>query len=303
MEDAEATIQRAIESKRKAYKDDKTDPHEVLAELLIDSGRANDARQFVADRPPLSRGSLLIEIANAQNRAGDTAGAASTIKQAEELGDKLASSEKDILLQFLSGVQAEFGDFKAATKTAGRISDASAGEYKLEAFSTIAVFEAEAGKYADGLVLSDRIKRYHSRDDILPDMLFKSTIFRMATALTNRGRSDLALSVLKSANDPADFVTQKEHNFIALYATLKSGDVNGARKFLADPKGLYLGNDTGAAGFRVFTALALQQGKKPEAVAFSESLPVGVAKAMAYIGLAQALVHPVEIPNAQYYFH
>jgi len=244
-----------------------------------------------------------MDIAKAQNRAGDTAGAASTIKQAQELGDQLASSEKDILLQFLSGLQAEVGDFEAATKSAGRISDAGAGEYKLEAFSTIAVFEAEAGKYEDGLALSDRIKRYHSRDNILPDMLFKSTIFRMATALTNRGKPDLALSVLKSANDPADFVTQKEHNLVALYATLKSGDVNGARKFLADPKGLYLGSDTEAAGFRVFTALALEQGKKPEAVAFSENLPVGVAKAMAYIGLAQALVHPVEIPNAEYYFH
>lgn len=260
---------------------------------------------------PSTRIFFLAHTAASKKQKGDPETVTQLLNKTQELAANLPSSTNgDIVRQLYAGMLAKMQEFDRAKTVIAPMSKGT--EYQLEALSTLAVFQAEAGMDQEAsktasMILQQPISRKRADEFHLDQSLFQSTMERIAVAQVNR---DDGAGALKTLSAFQRFGIEDTLNTTLLpltYAKGRTGDFEGAIKELATllqgkaEREPFL-SDTVKQSLQTLAGEMAAAGKSEAALAWAREQR-STAKTMALLGVVQGLLGLNGIPNYEFYVH
>jgi tetratricopeptide (TPR) repeat protein len=260
---------------------------------------------------PSARIFFLVDMAASKKGKGDPETAKQLLNKTQELAANLSSStDGDIVRQLYVGMLAKMQEFDRAKTVIAPMSKGT--EYQLEALSTLAVFQAEAGMEQEAsqtasMILQQPVSREQAVEFHLDQSLFQSTMERIAVAQVNRGEGPGALKTLSAFQRFGIKDTLNTTLLPLTYAKGRIGDFEGAIEGLATllhgraEQEPFL-SDTVKRSLQTLTGEMAAAGKSDAALAWARKQR-SAAKTMALMGVAQGLLGLNGIPNYEFYIH
>jgi hypothetical protein len=290
--------------------------HDGDMELSQDvaTARNKDAAGILGEAQKIKKTStkifFLADLAASKKQKGDPETAKQLLNKAQELAANLSSStDGDIVRQLYAGMLAKMQEFDRVKSVIAPMSKGT--EYQLEALSTLAVFQAEAGMDQEAsqtalMILQQPVSREQA-DFHLDQSLFQSTMERIAVAQVNRGDGPAALKTLLAFQRFGIEDTLNTTLLPLTYAKGRTGDFEGAIEGLAT---LLQGkaeqkpflSDTVKQSLQTLTGEMAAASKSDAALAWARKQR-SEAKALALMGVAQGLLGLNGIPNSEFYIH